>query len=77
MRVIGEIAHPQCKISIFRWNQKYLIKIEQDMCEQTFKVSEMDVAGDADIKLRLSEEFIQRALARFKDMHKDLNLVMS
>jgi hypothetical protein len=77
MRVIGEIAHPQCKISIFRWNQKYLIKIEQDMCEQTFKVPELDVDSEADLKARMSNEFIQKAVTRFTEMHNDLTLALS
>jgi hypothetical protein len=76
MRVIGEIPHPQCKISIFRWNQKYLIKIEQDMCEQTFKVPETEVADDSDLKSRISEEFIAKAVSRFKIMHEDLSLIL-
>ena len=76
MRVIGEVTHPACKITLFAWNQKYLIKLEQGPCEQTFKVSEFDVASEADLRARLTPEFIDKALARFRAMHEDLALLI-
>ncbi len=72
MRVIGEIPHPSCKITLFSWNGKYLIKLERGMIEQTFKVSEMDVSGDDDIKKILSEAFMQKAVGRFDEMEDAL-----
>jgi len=77
MRVISVVEHPLCKISIFLWNQKYLIKIEHDMFEQTFKVHEYDVNGIDDLKARLTEDFIQKTVTRFREMHKDLALEFS
>ena len=72
MRVIGEIPHPDCKITIFHWNNRYLIKLEAGLLEQTFKVSEYDIASEDDLKKILSEEFIQKALERFQDMYASL-----
>lgn len=72
MRTIIEIQNPDCKISIFAWNQKYLIKFEQSGLEQVFKVSEFDVMGDEGVKKLLTDEFIQQALKRFDEMRKDL-----
>ena len=72
MRVIGEIAHPLCKITIFQWNSKYLIKLEQGLLEQTYKIDETEVTGDDDIQKIMNEDFIETALARFRDMHLDL-----
>jgi predicted secreted protein len=72
MRVIGEIPHPQCKITIFSWNNKYLIKLEQGLLEQTYKVSEMDVSNDDDIRKMLDEKFMNAALERFKEMNQSL-----
>lgn len=72
MRVVGEIPHPSCKITIFSWNGKYLIKLERGLIEQTFKVSEMDVTGEADIQAVLNEAFMQKALARFDEMEDAL-----
>jgi hypothetical protein len=73
MRVIGEIPHPQCKITVFHWNNRYLIKLEQGSLEQTFKVQEFDVTSEEDIKLIVNEEFIQAALQRFELMGQSLH----
>ena len=72
MRIIGEIPHAECKITLFAWNLKYLIKLERGSIEQTFKVSEMDVTGDEDIRKILSKDFLIRAIARFNEMEASL-----
>lgn len=72
MRVVGEIPHPVCKITVFSWNGKYLIKLERGLIEQTFKVSEMDVTGEADIYAMLNESFMQKAATRFDEMEEAL-----
>lgn len=72
MRVVGEIPNPHCKITIFSWNNKYLIKLEQGLLEQTFKVSEMDVTGDEDIKKLIEGNFLKSALERFNNMNQSL-----
>jgi hypothetical protein len=73
MRIVAEYPHPQCKITVFSWNGKYLIKLEAGPYEQTYKVSEMDVTGDDDIKKLLSDAFIQSAMERFGHMHADFS----
>lgn len=72
MRVIGEVPHEECKITLFAWNNKYLIKLERGVIEQTFKVPEMDVTGDDDIKKILEGKFMEKALARFEEMEASL-----
>jgi hypothetical protein len=73
MRVVGEIPHHECKITIFHWNNKYLIKLELGPFEQTFKVNEFDVGSEAELKKMVSEEFIDQAMARFADMSRSLS----
>lgn len=77
MRVIGEIPHPDCKITLFHWNNRYLIKLEQGPFEQTFKIQEYDLASEEDIKSIVTEEFIQSALQRFNSMGQSLSEAMS
>jgi hypothetical protein len=72
MRVVGEIPHPQLKITIFNWNNRYLIKLERGSFEQTFKVSEFDVTSEEDLKKMVDPEFLQEAMARFDDMAQSL-----
>ncbi|MGV3639777.1 MAG: hypothetical protein ACO1NZ_04605 [Adhaeribacter sp.] len=72
MRQIAEIPNPEMKITVFSWNGKYLIKLEKGPLEQTFKVDEMDVAGEAEVRQLLDETFLERTLNRFKEMGQDL-----
>ena len=68
MRVVGEIPHPDCKITIFAWNNRYLVKLEQGYLEQTFKIDQFDVTSDADLLTIVDIEFIDKALNRFAEM---------
>jgi hypothetical protein len=72
MRQLADIPHPDAKITLFSWNGKYLIKLEKGPLEQTYKVSELDVTSDDDVRALLDSEFLQAALARFTDMRNDL-----
>ena len=72
MRVVAELPHPDCKISIFSMNMKYIIKFEQGTLEQTYKLSEMDILNGIDGVFEiLDEAFISKVIARFTDMRKD------
>ena len=73
MRVVSEIIRPECKVTIFYWNNKYLIKIEAGPFEQTFKIDEFDLNGEADLKKIVDNDFIQQAMARFADMSRSLS----
>jgi hypothetical protein len=72
MKVIGEILHPELKITIFHWNNRYLIKLEAGPFEQTFKIEEYDLSSEEEIKSIVNEEFIQQSIIRFSDMAKSL-----
>jgi len=73
MRVVGEIEHPECKITIFHWNNKYLIKLELGPFEQTFKLNEFDISTEADLRMIVDADFIKKAMARFADMSQSLS----
>ena len=73
MRTIAEIHHPKCRISIFLWNQKYLVKFEQEGLEQTFKINQFDILSEEKLKEMINEEFIESAVKRFDNMREDLN----
>lgn len=72
MRVIGEIPHASCKITIFHWNGKYIIKLEQGLLEQSYKIDETELIDPDDIKKVLNDDFMKSILKRFHDMHVDL-----
>lgn len=73
MRVVGEINHPDCKITIFHWNNKYLIKLELGPFEQTFKLNEFDIGSEDELRKIVNEDFIDQAMARFADMSRSLS----
>jgi hypothetical protein len=71
MRVVTEIPSDQFKITVYSWNGKYLVKFERGNYEQTYKVSEMDLTGDEDIKKLVNDEAFLKIIAdRFNDMSK-------
>ncbi|MEM6844723.1 MAG: hypothetical protein AAF632_21085 [Bacteroidota bacterium] len=73
MRVIGEIPHAQCKITVFYWNNKYLIKLERGWIEQTYKVPELEISGEEDIQQLVSSgNFLEKALNQFEAMEANL-----
>ena len=77
MRYLKEIAHPQVKISLFSWNNKYILKLEAGPYEQTYKVAEFDVSGPDEVETLLTDTFMARVLARFLDMDRDWNEVIN
>ena len=62
MRVVKEIINANCRITIFNWNNKYLIKLETPMMEQTYKIDQYDVASEAEVIQMLDEQFIDKAM---------------
>lgn len=75
MRVIGEIPHPEMKITIFYMNQKYLLKFEKNGLEQTYKISEFDyiIQSVDDIIKVVTPDWIHRVLLMFAEMQKSLS----
>lgn len=78
MRIIAEIPHPDCKISVFYMNQKYIVKFEKGNLEQSYKISELDyiITGIDDIKKVINESFITSVLIRFQQMQIDMQTAL-
>jgi hypothetical protein len=72
MRIIGEIPHSQCKITLFHWNNRYLIKLEKGYLEQTYKVDQFELHSERDLLKIVNEPFILDALKRFESMDQSL-----
>jgi hypothetical protein len=72
MRVIAELPHPDCKITIFSMNQKFIIKLEKGIFEQIYKLSELDIPeGVNGVFKILDSEFLKTASQRFELMRTD------
>lgn len=71
MRLIETIPHDLYKISIFQFNSKYIVKIELDQYEQSFKINETDVNGLSDVKKMICKLLLDNSLRRFLTMRED------
>ena len=73
MRVIAELPHPECRITLFNMNQKYIVKFEQGTLEQSYKLSELDLSGGGanEIFEILDDAFIGTVIERIKLMRTD------
>lgn len=71
MRIIGEIPHPQLKISIFKMGDRLSVKFENALFEQTYKFGTDDRLNNAEtIQKFIDPAFIDRVLLQFQDMNK-------
>ena len=71
MRIVGFIEHPIMKITVLQMNNKFVLKVEANMLEQTYKFHEDDnLRSMADLEKLVDETFLQECLQRFKDMNK-------
>ncbi len=74
MRIVAELPRPDCKITIFSMNMKFLVKFEQGNLEQTYKISELDITGGINGVFQiLDEEFIGVVVNRFESMREDFS----
>ena len=74
MRIINERSFEGCKLTFFSWNNRYLIKLEQGLLEQTFKINQFDVQNEDELLLLADAEFIREAVTRFAEMAQSLQL---
>lgn len=71
MRVVKEIPGDQYNLTIYSWNNKYLLKFEQGSFEQTYKISEFDVLMESDLDVIVSDAFVEKVIKRFEEMNTD------
>lgn len=76
MRVVKEFNKEDIRISVFSWNNKYILKFELGPMEQTFKIPEMDVLAEEDLKLFWTGDFFEKVKDRFKEMGQSFRAEM-
>ncbi len=73
MRIVKELSINSIKITIFCWNNKYILKYEAGQCEQTYKWRELDITSEESvIESATSELFISKVYKRMEEMHNDI-----
>lgn len=76
MRIVGEVPHPIFKITIFSWNNRYLIKFEHGYYEQTYKIDQFELAHENNLHKIVSDDFINEVSLHFNAMAQSLNKAM-
>ena len=72
MRVIKEFRDPKMKISIFSFNEKWIVKTEAGLCEQTYKFPQDEWTLEQ-VSVRCEDEsFKGKVASRFEAMHKEM-----
>jgi hypothetical protein len=67
MRILGTIDHPTCRIQAFQYGNKFSVKFELGMYEQTFKFRESAHLKDfADMQKIIDAPFIAQAMTIFR-----------
>ncbi len=71
MRIVGYIEHPILKITVMQMNNRFVLKVEANMLEQTYKFHEDDsLRTMSDIEKIVDEIFLQECIKRFSEMNK-------
>lgn len=71
MRIIGEIPHPQYKITVFSMNERLSFQIEDSLLTQTYRFRDGSGVGNLnDVKLFLNATFLEDVDNAFLKMRK-------
>lgn len=71
MRIVGHIEHPDLKITLFKMDNKYSIKFERGLFEQTYKFREGNIIQSiGDVRNLVDPVFLDNVLRILKEMEK-------
>ena len=68
MRYIKDVPSKDFKIGIYQWNNKYIIKVETGMFEQTYKIDQYEVESVEEIEKCIDEPFLNAIANTFDSM---------
>jgi len=71
MRTVFEIPHSVYKITVFVWNEKYLLEIENGPFKQTFKIPLENISSEEKVKEIIDEKFLEGLDEQFQQMHEN------
>lgn len=78
MRIIGNIEHATLKITVFKMDNKFSVKFESGLYEQTYKFRSSDaIKGLEDIQKMVDAAFCEEVLQDLNRMHQRKNQAMA
>ncbi len=76
MRILGYIPHPTLKITIFHYENRFSLKFENALYEQTFKIRPIEgLSNEDEIRKMVNHEFLEQIESRFISMHQQMSSV--
>jgi len=77
MRIISEWAYKHLRVSILEMNGRFIIKVEDKVFGQTYKLRDGQVRDLNHLKQILDESFYQKCIALFSEMNNNLTTVLT
>jgi len=71
MRIVSEWTYKHLRVTIFHYNERYSIKLEDGLLEQTYKFRSGQVDNLDDIKKKVNTDFYDKAINIFKTMNNN------
>ncbi|CAN5906589.1 hypothetical protein BH11BAC7_BH11BAC7_28120 [soil metagenome] len=72
MRIVGNIPHPDMRITVFHMNDKFIVKFEAGPMEQVYKFDQGNYPGLEAVQKLVDAEFIANVLKRFNEMFLEM-----
>ena len=72
MRIISEWTYKQLRVSILEMNGRFIIKVEDKVFEQTYKLRDGQVKDLNALKSILGEAFYEKCISLFSEMQNNL-----
>jgi hypothetical protein len=71
MRIVGSIPHPRLKITVFQMNDRFSVKLESGLYEQTYKFRQGSTGdGPEAISRLLDTDFLEAVEQDLEQMHR-------
>ena len=77
MRIISEWTYKHLRVSILEMNGRFIIKVEDKILEQTYKLRDAQVKNLDDLKTKLDDVFYEKCIDLFTEMNTNLVNVLS
>lgn len=76
MKFIKKIPHIDVDISLYEWNQKYILKFEHNQMEQVYKVGQLEIETKEEVEAAITPDFIVGVMHRFEEMEQQWDQVL-
>jgi len=68
MRIVGRIPHPSISITLFSYNERYIVKLEAGPMEQSYKIPTEQMGSLNDLQKAIDPIFLDECLKHFSAM---------